>query len=552
MKVSRTIRLAGATGQIRTATFQEREHIVVPVVALVEGVLWAVNSPTPELVLASEFGRTPKGWDGRPVMLDHPDIGGQKVSANSPSILESKSFGLLFNTEVKDNKLTMEAWLDPARAEKVGPEAVRVCERARKGEAIEISVGVFMTLEAADGNYNGKHYEGVWRDLVPDHLAMLPEGMQGACSNEMGCGAPRAASVHLVTAGGLVPLYEVIQNPEAIVEPKKSLKDRLKSIVDQFTAAGKKDMSGNKIMEALGRAAQDTVPGYAWIDDYYPERNEVIVAALDSDYNLKLFKGKYKLTDDENASITASSLKEVQKKQVYEEVAAAASQPSGTTQPCGCHKEKDMTREARVAALITSGKYKEEDRTWLNAVPETVLSTLEGNPGSPSNPLAPGAQPEGPNNEPLVPGAQPGTPATPPATPATPAAPAKPSAPVQTPPPAQPTRPTTATAVDADTFIAGCSDPALRESMREGMRMVNERRNSLITGIRASSRNKFTEDALKAKPTEELEMLADLAQVTVPEADYSGRLTPRAAEATAPGKISAPPSFVTAMTAKPN
>ena len=49
------------TDAIRTDTFMDQEHMVVPVIALVEGVVHASNSPVPELALASEFARHPTG-----------------------------------------------------------------------------------------------------------------------------------------------------------------------------------------------------------------------------------------------------------------------------------------------------------------------------------------------------------------------------------------------------------------------------------------------------------------------------------------------------------
>jgi len=73
----------GAMGStLRTANFDGREYVVVPVVALVEGVIHPVNSAAPELVLAEEFAKAPNGWNGRPVLWNHPRLNGRRVSAN--------------------------------------------------------------------------------------------------------------------------------------------------------------------------------------------------------------------------------------------------------------------------------------------------------------------------------------------------------------------------------------------------------------------------------------------------------------------------------------
>lgn len=539
MKVSRTIRLAGAVGaNIRTAVFENREYLVVPVVALVEGVVWAVNSPKPELVLAEEFSRVPGGWDGRPVVLDHPDVDGTKVSANSPEMLEKYSFGKIFNTLSKDKKLGMEAWLDESKAAKVGAEAVAICEKAKNSEAIEVSVGVFMSLEETEGLWNDKEYSGIWRDLVPDHLAMLPEGKEGACSNEMGCGAPRAATVHLVTAQGYVPRYEKLCTTETTMavatqtseETKvRSLKERFKSLLG-FVNAEKADMSANHINEALSRSATDVIPGFMWVDEFFPEKNEVIVAAMTSDHDLKLVRASYKLNDDETATIDKDSISEVIKRQTYEVVGASIS-PTDKPEPtgaCGCHnKENSMNREARVAALIASGKFKETDKTWLAQVPEEHFSTLEG--AQPSQPATP-----------------PSTPATPPAAPqaptTTPTAPATPAAEPAANPTAMSTSPQT-----ADQFINSVADPDLRQSLREGMRMASERRQSLIASLKATGRNKFTDQQLAEKTTDELIMLTELAAVP-PPVTFEGRGLPRVASGNDGYAVDAAPSFSESVT----
>ena len=91
----RYVNLQGATGEIRVGTFQKRSHLVVPVVALVEGVLHPANTAQPEFVPANVIAQAPQGWNGRPVVVGHPQINNEFVSANcSPEILES-SIGLL-------------------------------------------------------------------------------------------------------------------------------------------------------------------------------------------------------------------------------------------------------------------------------------------------------------------------------------------------------------------------------------------------------------------------------------------------------------------------
>src|SRR5690242_5129954 len=202
MKQLRHLHLRVNTKRLRTATYEGREHLVVPTVALKEGVIWPVNADTPEYVPKEELSAL--GWDGRPCVLGHPTEGGEQVPANTPERLERLAFGKVFNTAVSGDELVMEPYVDPDQAAKV-PGGLRLLERLRNHETIEVSVGVFVNAEETPGVFGGKPYDVVWRNIVPDHLAFLDEDAVGACSVVAGCGALRHAISHngvsLITAG---------------------------------------------------------------------------------------------------------------------------------------------------------------------------------------------------------------------------------------------------------------------------------------------------------------------------------------------------------------
>lgn len=157
---------------------------------MVEGVRHGAAQTSGELGLAEEFGKFPAGWDNRPVVMNHPKVNKQFVSANSPTVLESYQFGITLHTEVADEKLKMEAWLNTSMKDK-NTDIKRVFERVEANEVIEVSVGFFTEVEEEDGTFDGETFTGIWRNIVPDHLAFLSEGSTGACSVEDGCGAPR-------------------------------------------------------------------------------------------------------------------------------------------------------------------------------------------------------------------------------------------------------------------------------------------------------------------------------------------------------------------------
>ena len=79
----------------------------------------------------------------------------------------------------------------PPGGQTIGRAAERVIERVRAGEVVDVSVGLWGQIKPEAGIYDGQKYQGRWTGIMPDHLAMLPEGTPGACSIDMGCGAPR-------------------------------------------------------------------------------------------------------------------------------------------------------------------------------------------------------------------------------------------------------------------------------------------------------------------------------------------------------------------------
>jgi len=168
--------------QIKRRRRRGREQIVVPVVMMVEGVHNGSHGPL--LHLAEEFGAFPSSWDGIPVMVNHPQVEGQNVSANSPEVLE-QSVGRVFNTHVEDNKLKAEVWLDEERLRVTSPQ---VLSNIEGGIPLDVSVGVFAEEDQTPGVFNeSEQYVAVSRNPRPDHLALLP-GEAGACSWDDGCG----------------------------------------------------------------------------------------------------------------------------------------------------------------------------------------------------------------------------------------------------------------------------------------------------------------------------------------------------------------------------
>lgn len=154
-------------------------YVVVPVVMAKAGVV--MNGS-----LTEENELIPAGWNGRPVTLGHPSDGGEFLSANAtPDTENDWHIGTLYNAQVDDTgTLKAEAWIDVAKANKLDPQLIA---RLKKGDKIDVSTGYFCDEEHTSGESNGREYTMIARNLVPDHLAILPNE-EGACNWKDGCG----------------------------------------------------------------------------------------------------------------------------------------------------------------------------------------------------------------------------------------------------------------------------------------------------------------------------------------------------------------------------
>lgn len=176
-------RNTAATYTIQTKMHEGKQHLVVPVVMMVEGV--HSGSRGPLLHTAEELGRFTAAWNGIPIVVHHPqDPGGNYISANSPQVIDREKVGAVYNTRIEDNKLKAEAWIQIDKISQVSPVALA---HIRQGLPLDVSVGVFSDEEESQGEWNGETYSAIARNHRPDHLALLP-GEQGACSWQDGCG----------------------------------------------------------------------------------------------------------------------------------------------------------------------------------------------------------------------------------------------------------------------------------------------------------------------------------------------------------------------------
>lgn len=162
------------------------DYYVIPTILIVEGVHTGLDGGATYYPNA-ELAKFPEAWNGRPVVVMHPDLNGHPITANSPELVEQQTVGNLYHCKFENNKLKGESWIKINKCRKVSPEVMGMLE---KNLPIEVSTGLFVEHELKKGVWNNEQYDSTALNYRPDHLALLPGGV-GACSWQDGAGMPR-------------------------------------------------------------------------------------------------------------------------------------------------------------------------------------------------------------------------------------------------------------------------------------------------------------------------------------------------------------------------
>jgi hypothetical protein len=477
---NRVVKVQADTSLIRDESFMGVAYKVVPVVALVEGVLQGANSTAPELALAAEFGKIPEGWNYRPLVHDHPQINGIFVSAGSPGILEDWSLGFTFNAQVEDNKLKIEAWINPLRAEELGESAQNTYNKLLAGEMVEVSVGCFTDVIPSKGIHvqNGakKAYEGVWVNVVPDHLAILSEGKTGACSVEAGCGANRVNMGSVTNTVDTVPVILFNRTLEPTV-----------------ACANACTCGGNTMSEdpaaIVAQEREETAQRIAALEFTHRVAEISPEVTFDNAYNIihTALREKFPASYPWIVALTTEQV-------VFEHyVEGSGYSYMALNYSLSSEGSVEFTGEPAPVNIITKivpriNEYDVPSGDVLNQIEED--SQMAEETGSAGTPSAEGG---------ITPTSVEGASATQPA--------------VQT---VQVNRPVT-----VEQYLAGA--PAeIRTVLEGGLRLHTQHKNSLIKGLMDSKRCRFSEEQLQSYSTEELEAMAELANVTT----FEGRGVP--------------------------
>jgi hypothetical protein len=343
---------------VQRKNHQGRVHLVVPVVMMVEGVHSGSHGPL--LHTMEELGKFTEAWNGIPVTIDHPEIEGHNVSANQPDIIDARTVGRVYNTQVDGTKLKAEVWLDENKLRQVSSVTLA---RVNSSQPVEVSVGVFSDEDEEEGEWNGETYNAIARNHRPDHLALLPGGT-GACSIEDGCGirANKKGGKNvkekewLTTMKSLkdegLSIEEILDNTsEGLVERLEALRSKIDS------------MDSNDTMNFLREA----------YDDYVVYETRLRIGGS------KLYKQTYSFNSG-IVELTGNPV-EVQKKVEY--VVINNKGAFTRTKPVKMEVNKMAENKCpkcveKINALIanTESGFVEADREWLDTLSEVALDKI--------------------------------------------------------------------------------------------------------------------------------------------------------------------------------
>lgn len=340
-----------------------REHIVVPMVILTEGV--HNGSSGPLYYGKDELGKTPESWNHKPVVVYHPTMNGQGISACDPAVINTRKVGVMMNTKLDGNRLVSEAWIEKSRADAVDSRIMNAIDRK---EMMELSTGVFVDAETKPGVWGSESYVGIARNFRPDHLALLPDQI-GACSIADGAGFLRN-SRHQDQQGSATVLsfLKSIFRKAGVTVNEMSFSNIRESLCDALRA------------RFAPKAASESMMGPGlWVEDVY---SNFVVYEFDS----KLYRLGYTTTQT-GIALSEDAPVEVVRVTEYRTVTGAFVGNTNPSQP-----QQNMNKKELISKIVANSKvWKESD--LVNMSEDQLKALLPAETATPAAAAAPVATP---------------------------------------------------------------------------------------------------------------------------------------------------------------
>lgn len=440
---------------IRQETLNGIDYTVVPTNMLAEGV-WE-GSGGKVLYLGEELSKSAPAWNHKPLVIYHPkSVDGKPISACEPNVLNTRACGLILNSKY-DDKLRTEAWIDPKRADAIDR---RVMKAINSRQVIECSTGLWSDNEDASGEFNGKPYDVIARNYLPDHLAILPDKV----------GAYPASA-----GGGMLQINAASTDPE-------SMQEAYLNSLKRFLATSGLQWTNNELSySAIGRQLHDLIatkygkPGKYFQGSIHEIFKNRIVFGMD-DGEPGLYMLQYEVKGDEvQLKGSATKVKQVVKYQANDSEAYAGNE-SGDLVLVTQEERMSFNKKDHLASLKAGG-WSDAELVELDKLPDSILEGVR--PKTDESPASKLIKNEGKKDEETE----------------------------ETPTP-------TVKAQTWDEIIANAA-PEVQSMLEDMKESQDEQRAALINEITTNAKLggvKFKDGYLDKKPTKELRLMAALAK----------------------------------------
>lgn len=496
----------------RTEMFEGKEHLVLPVVALIEGVLNNLYYPGIEIL------KHPQSWNGIPVVIDHPvDQLGMKISANIPQVLEKTRIGHFFNVEVDSNsakpKLKGEAWVDIEKAKEIRP---KILDEVHKN--LEISTALFGDDDNIPGKWGGVDFGGTLTGFKPDHLALLFES-EGACNWQDGCGVRvnmQEEIVQIDKKGG----DKIVGGEDKEAMIKEAIKTAgikgdketsiFKKMLNFFLSNFKTNELGHDdirmqlqgIVDSMDVPTEAVAPILHYIQEVF---DDYVIIRQTSGSTSRLFKIGFDISEDDKITLQSDR---VEVREQTDFVPAEIGLGSQTTYVEVNSKKEDLKMSEKkkndcckelIDALILNEatQFTEDDRKWLDELPEDQirkLSPVEDDKAKKETEDDKAKKKAGEESKVAAAARE---------------SYEKALGNKQSQSSEGDNKPIT-----VEAYINQAPGD-MKDVLTAGLTMHKAKKAQLIEGLIANKRNKFTKEQLESKSVDELEKLADLAAVVV-------------------------------------
>lgn len=262
MSAKNNLRSQVFANEYRIEKIRDKEFLVVPAVPVQEQVMNNYLVPAEELEFA-------EAWNGTSVCIRHPEQNNGSVNVPNPDVVV---IGKFYNGvwEEDNNRMVGEYWIDVNEAMRY-VEGQYVINAIYNNQVLETSTGYYAESDLTSGEFKGRKYDLIHRNLKPDHIAILVDKI-GACSVADGCGVNRNSLLyslytnevelnggpgsgfwgHLGRPGQVGGASGTGTKPRGTPKPQKKLKKGVKAYyVAGKSEASKKNSSGFKTRVSL-------------------------------------------------------------------------------------------------------------------------------------------------------------------------------------------------------------------------------------------------------------------------------------------------------------